>query len=152
MILRADGTKEREVPLPFSWDDDLSPFADHLFAIPGDPGAVLYGRHAGDSTAGAAQMFYRVSLQGDRPAVVANGRDLAWSPDHKFFATGDGRRLARLDRKRRVWVSPLSVAALDNGKARRLVRGLVSVGEFDWRPPIPIDMGSLNDHAPAEGQ
>ncbi len=135
VILRADGTKEREVPLPFTWDDDLSPFADNLFAIPGDPDSVLYGRHAGDSTAGPAQMFYRVSLTGDPPTVVAKGRDLAWSADHRLFATGDGRQLAPLDRKRGVWVSPLSVVSLANGQTRTLVQGLVSVEEFDWRLP-----------------
>ena len=137
VVLRADGTKEREIPLPFTWedeDDNLSPFADNMFAIPGDADAVLYGRYAGDSTAGPAEMFYRVSLKEGEPTVVAKGRDLVWSSDHQFFATGDSRALARLDPKRRVWVSPLSVVSA-NGKTRKIVQGLVSVGGFDWRPP-----------------
>jgi hypothetical protein len=138
-VLRTDGTREREVSLPFTWDDetdDLSPFADNLFAIPGDSDSILYARHAGNSTAGAAQRFYRVNLKGGEPTVVANGRDLAWSPNHQCFTTGDGRDLARLDRKRGVWVSPLSVVSLANGKSRPLVQGLVSVGGFDWRPTV----------------
>lgn len=46
VVLHADGTKEDEVLLPFSWDDendDRSLFADNLFRIPGDPDAILYG-------------------------------------------------------------------------------------------------------------
>lgn len=137
-ILNVDGTKKREVLLPFTWNDeadDLSPFADNLFAIPGDPESVLYGRHAGNSTEGPAQVFHRVSLKGGQPALVAKGRNLAWSSDHKLFATGEGRDLTHLDRKRRVWTSPLCVVSFPNGKVRTLVQRLVSVEEFDWRLP-----------------
>lgn len=138
VILHDDGTKEREVLLPFTWEDendDFSPFADNLFAIPGDAASILYGRHAGNSTAGPAQKFYQISLAGGQPTPVAKGHDLAWSSNHRRFVTGGGRYLARLDRKRRVWVSPLSVVSLVTGKVRKLVRGKVSVGGFDWRSP-----------------
>ena len=136
IILRADGTKDREVLLPFSWDDEdeeVSPFADNLFAIQGVDNAILYGRHAG-SSAGAAQRFYRVSFNGEQPTVVARGRNLSLSSDDWSFVTGDGRSLAPLDRKRNVWVSPLSVVSLKNGRVHTIVRGLVDVGGFDWRP------------------
>lgn len=136
-VLKADGTKERDVLLPFighNGDEELSPFADNLFAIPGVDDGVLYGRHAGNSTAGEAQRFYRVGLREGQPTVVGRGRDLSWVSDGQFFVTGDGRSLARLDRKRKVWVSPLSVVSMGSGKAHPLVRGLVSVGGFDWRP------------------
>lgn len=138
-ILRADGVKEREVFPSFALDDEsdyLSPFADNLFAIPGDSDGVLYGRHAGNSTEGPAQVFYRVSLKSGLPTVGAKGRDLAWSPDPQVFATGDGRHLAPLDRKRSVWASPLSVVSLANGEIHTLVQGLVCVEEFDWRLPF----------------
>jgi len=136
VIMHADGSTEREVLLPFTWDDEndeFSPFADNLFAIPGNPDSILYGRHAGNSTAGDAQMFYLVSLKGGQPTAAANGCDLAWSSDSKFFVTGDGRHLEPLDIERKVWVSSLSVVSLTDGKIRRLVYGLVSVREFDWK-------------------
>jgi hypothetical protein len=135
VIMHADGVTERQVLLPFIRDDEndeLSPFADSLFAIPGDPDRIIYGRHAGDSTAGSAQLFYLVSLKGGQPTVVAKGRDLVWSSDNRFFITGDGRHLEPLDLKRNVWVSPLSVVSLADGKIRTLVQGLVSVKGFDW--------------------
>ncbi|HAR95880.1 MAG TPA: hypothetical protein DCR97_07960 [Deltaproteobacteria bacterium] len=135
--MRADGRRDHETPLRFAWDDrdeEVSPFADSLFALPGVDDAIIYGRHAGNSTAGDAQRFYRVGLKGGDPTVVVRGRDLVWSADHRSFLTGDGRRLARLDRKRMMWVSPLSLVSLRSGKARPLVRGIVSVGGFDWRP------------------
>jgi len=137
VVLNADGTKEREVTLPFTWDkedEDLSPFADKLFAIPEDIDSIIYARHADDSTGGPAHVFYRVNLKGGEPTVIANGRDLSWSSDHQSFATGGRRDLARLDRRRKVWVSPLSIVSLKNGEVRPLVRGLVSVGGFDWKP------------------
>jgi WD40 repeat protein len=141
VILRADGAKDGEVSLPFTWEDEsdeFSPFADNMFAIPGDRDSILYGRHAGNSTEGAIQMFYRVDLKGGAPTALVKGRDLAWSPDHKSFITGSGRRLAALSRKRQVWVSPLSIVTLASGEARSLVRGLVSVEGFDWRPPKTV--------------
>ncbi|MBI5558530.1 MAG: PD40 domain-containing protein [Deltaproteobacteria bacterium] len=136
VVMHADGVIEREVLLPFSWDDEndeLSPFADKLVAIPGNSGSILYGRHAGNSTEGDAQVFYLVSLKGGQPAVTASGRDLAWSSDNKFFVTGEGRHLETLDPKGNVWVSSLSVVSLANGETRKLVHGLVSVGGFDWQ-------------------
>jgi len=141
VTMRADGTKKNEILLPFTWHDDLSPFADNIFAVPGDPGSVLYGRHSGNSTEGPAQKFYRVSVEGGQPTVVANGRDLAWSPDRQFFLTGASRGLAPLDRKRGVWVSPLSIVSLNTGETRTLVQGLVDVAEFDWRPSAANDQG-----------
>src|SRR5207237_7610792 len=92
-------------------------FADYLFAIPGDPRAILYGRHAGDSTDGPAQLFYRVPLDGGRLSVVARGRDLAWSPDHHFFATGASWDLVALGPRRHVVVSPVSLVSLTTGRA-----------------------------------
>lgn len=139
-ILRADGVTEHEIPLPFTWQDDLSPFADTLFSIPGDADRILYGRHAGSSS-GAAQAFYRVSLTTGQATVLANGRNLAWSSDHQFFATGDSRGLAPLDGRRHVWVRSLFIVALGNGEARTIVQGLVDVGEFDWRPAPASDSG-----------
>lgn len=136
VIMHADGVTEREVLLPFRWDDEndeLSPFADNLFPIPGNPDSIIYGRHAGDSTAGAAQLFYLVSLKGGQPTVLAKGRDLAWSSDKRFFLTGDGRHLEPLDPKRNVWVSPLFIVSLADGKIRTLVQGAVSIGGFDWK-------------------
>ena len=136
-IVGSDGRPERVVSLPFTWDDEDeedSPFADNLFPIPGVNDAVLYGRHTGNSTAGEVHRLYRVGLKTGETSVVASGRDLSWSADRQFFITGDGRGLARLDSKRRVWVSPLSVVSFQTGKVRPLVKGLVSVGGFDWRP------------------
>jgi hypothetical protein len=135
-IMHADGLVEREVLLPFTWDDEndgLSPFADNLFAIPGNPDRILYGRHAGNSTEGPAQLFYLVSLKGGQPTVVAKGRNLAWSSDNRFFITGHGRHLEPLDPTRKVWVSPLSVVSLADGEIRMLVQGLASIGGFDWK-------------------
>jgi hypothetical protein len=132
-VFHIDGTRQHEVPLSFTWKDDLSPFADNMFAIPGDTNNIYYGRHAGNSTAGPAQEFYLMNLKGGVPIVVATGRDLVWAPDHRSFITGDGRSLDRLDRKRNVWVSPLLVVSLPNGEVLPIVRGLVSVGGFDWR-------------------
>ncbi|MDR3556233.1 MAG: hypothetical protein P4L55_15885 [Syntrophobacteraceae bacterium] len=135
VIMRADGSIEREVLLPFTRADksyELSPFADNLFAIPGDPDRIVYGRHAGDSTQGAAQLFYLVGLKGGAPIPVAKGRDLVWSSD-KTFLTGDGRHLESLDQKRNVWVSPLSIVSLRDKKKHTLVQGLVSVEGFDSR-------------------
>ncbi len=134
VVLDGGGTVKREIALPFIWKgDDLSPFADALFAVPGNTSAILYGQHAGNSTQGAAQRFYRVPLNGDEATVVADGNDLAWSPDHRSFLTGAGRDLAQLDRQRTVWVSPLSVVRFPDGQRRTIVEGLVSVGGFDWR-------------------
>ncbi len=135
IILRADGGTEREISLAFNWQDDLSPFADSLFAIPDAPDVILYARHAGDSSAGPAQLFYRVNLKDGSLAVLTKGRGLAWSPDHQSFVTGDGRDLAPLDFKRYVWVSSMSLVSLTTGQAHPLVRGMVDVGGFDWRSP-----------------
>lgn len=134
LVLHSDGMKVHEALLPFTWDDDLSPFADTLFAVPGDPESLIYGRHAGNSTAGSPQNFYRVNLKGGDPILFVSGRDLAWSPDHRYFATGDGRDLAQLGPKRMVWVSSLSVVSLVNGEHHKIVQGLVSVDDFDWKP------------------
>ena len=135
VILHPDGITVGEVPLPFTWDenDDLSPFADNLSPIPGEPDTVLYGRHAGNSTFGPAQMFYRVNLKGGQPTVVTRGSNLSWSSDHRCILTGDYHYLAPLDKNRQVWVSPLYLVFLDSGQLRALVQGLVDVGEFDWR-------------------
>jgi hypothetical protein len=136
VIMHADNSTEFEVLLPFRREDEndeLSPFADKLFAIPGNSDSILYGRHAGDSTAGSAQLFYLVSLIGGQPIVVAKGRDLAWSSDNRSFLTGDGRCLDPLDPKRKVWVSPLSVVSLADREIRKLVQGLVSIEGFDWK-------------------
>jgi hypothetical protein len=134
VVLRADGSKEREAPVSFTGDKDdgLPCFADNLFAVPGDPGSIVYGRHAGDSTSGDAQLFYLASLNGGRAVFVASGRDLVRTSD-KTFLTGAGRCLASLDRKENVWVSPLSVVSLTDRRIRTVVQGLVSVGGFDWR-------------------
>jgi hypothetical protein len=135
VIMHADGSMEREVILPFTWadkSDELSPFADNLFAIPGDPDHIVYGRHAGDSTQGAAQLFYLVGLKGGAPIPVAKGRNLVWSSD-KTFLTGDGRHLESLDQKRNVWVSTLSIVSLRDKRKHTLVQGLVSVEGFDSR-------------------
>ena len=135
VIMRADGSAEREVLLPFARDDkndELSPFADNLFAIPGDSSGIVYGRHAGNSTEGSAQVFYLVSLHGGRPILVAKGRGLVWSSD-KAFLTGSGRHLESLDQKRNVWVSPLCVVSVADRKTRSLVQGLVSVERFDGK-------------------
>ena len=55
------------------------------------------------------------------------------SPDRRF-CTGDGRDLAPLPDKREVWVSPLHIVSLEDGSRTTIVQGLVSVGDFDWRP------------------
>ena len=133
-LLRADGTLEREVVLPFKWDDDESPFADDLFRIPGDRDSVLYGRHAGGSSQGKVHKFYRINLKTGKAGLLAEGRDVAWSPDYRRFCTGDGRDLAPLSDKREVWVSPLHIVSLEDGSRTTIVQGLVSVGDFDWRP------------------
>lgn len=136
VIVHADGSTEGEVLLPFTWadeDDEFSPFADNLFAIPGNSDSIVYGRHAGNSTAGPAQAFYLVSLKGGQPTLMTVGRDLAWSSDNRFFVTGDGRHLEPLDQKRKVWVSPLSIFSLEDREIRTLVQGLVSVDGFDWK-------------------
>ena len=133
VILHADGSVESEVLLPFVWsdtNDGLSPFADNLFTVPRDSDRIVYGRHAGDSTEGDAQVFYLVRLKGGLPIRVAKGRDLAWFSDETFL-TGDGRHLELLDQKRKVWVSPLSVVSFPHGKIRTLVQGLVKVEGFD---------------------
>lgn len=136
IVMRDDGVQIREIALPFSWNDDLSPFADNLFAIPGDPDSVMYGRHAGNSTEGDAQRFYRVNVKTGEAAVVAQGRNLAWSADAQSFLTSAGRGLAKFGRKKTVWVSPLFLVALTSGETRPLVQGLVSVAGFDWKPLI----------------
>lgn len=138
-VLKADGKKERDVLLPSLQDsetDGLSPFADKLFPIPGHRDVILYGLHAGISSTGPEQKFYRIDLKGGRPIAVTNGRNLVWSPDQQLFLTGDGQSLAQLDRRRWVWVSPLSAVSLATGKARTIVHGLVDVGDFDWKPRV----------------
>lgn len=133
-IVRADGIIERSLRVRFAAPQEWSNFADDLYAIPGDPATILYARHAGNSSAGSAQAFYRLSLQSGAAVFIAQGRDLAWSPDHQFFCTGTGRDLAALNPVSSVWVSSLWIVSLQTGQSRKLVGGLVSVGEFDWRP------------------
>lgn len=133
-VFRADGTVEQEIPLPFRWNDALSPFADDLFAIPGEPGAILYGRHAGGSSQGPAHEFYRVDLRTGREQRLLTGLNVAWGPDGKSFCTAEGRDLADLDAKRQVWVAHLHIVTLPEGRRRTIVDGRVSVDGFDWRP------------------
>ena len=137
-LVRANGTIEREIPLPFPWGDELSLFADDLFPIPGDRDSVLYGRHAGGSSQGQAHRFYRVNLKTGKTTLLADGRDVAWSPDHRSFCTGEGRDLAPFSDKHQVWVSPLHIVSLEDGSRSTIVEGLVSVGGFDWRPAVPV--------------
>ncbi len=133
-LLRSDGARERELSVPFNWNEDLPPFPDDLFSIPGDTNSVIYGRHAGNSTQGSAHRFYRIDLKTGKPTLLAEGRDLAWSTDKLSFCTGGPRDLATLDKQREVWVSPLHVVSLKTGARRTIVQGMVSVGGFDWRP------------------
>lgn len=136
ITLRDDGVPMDKITLPFPSDDGFPLFADNLFAIPGDPDSVIYGCHAGNSTEGERQRFYRVNVKSGELTEVAQGRELAWSADKQFFLTGAGRDLAELGRKKTVWVSPLSLVTLANGETRPLVQGLVSIAGFDWRPLI----------------
>ncbi len=134
ITLRDDGVPMDEITLPFTSDDGFPSFADNLFAIPGDPESVIYGCHAGNSTEGEMQRFYRVNLKSGELTEVAQGRELVWSGDKQFFITSAGRDLAEFGRKKTVWVSPLSLVTLTSGETHPIVQGLVSVAGFDWRP------------------
>ena len=73
-----------------------------------------------------------MSPKGGQAIVVTKARDLSWL-SRTYFVIGEGRHLAPLDGRRSVWVSHLFFVCLRERKSRPIVRGLVSVEEFDCK-------------------
>ena len=67
---------------------------------------------------------------------LAESQFVAWSPDHRSFCAAPGRDLAPYGSKlgaKSVWVAPLEVVGVPDGKTRILQDGLIWVMAADWR-------------------